>query len=69
MKLEVVEGPIKSGKRPSRPKFRTAKSGEITVRVRIIDADSPTFGAEFQDAFAANVRRARKANKQVKIGA
>lgn len=59
--IEVV-GPLDVGK-PGKPKFRTAKKDGKRVRLRVIDADSPSFAADFQASFAANVRRARSENR------
>jgi hypothetical protein len=59
--IEVV-GPLDPGK-PSKPKFRTAQKDGKRVRLRVIDADSPSFAADFQASFAANVRRARSENR------
>jgi hypothetical protein len=62
VKVVSVEGPLDSGK-PSKPKFRTARHNGKSVRLRVVDADSPTFAADFQASFAANVRRARAENR------
>lgn len=59
-----VDGPLDLGK-PSKPKFRTALRDGKRVRLRVIDADSPSFAADFQASFAANVRRARNENRTV----
>lgn len=61
-KITVVDK-IEVGK-ASPAKFRTA-TGEDgkRVRIRILDADSPTFTADFLSSFRANVRRARAENK------
>lgn len=61
MKFEVVSGKLDDGK-PSKPRYRSAVVDGQAVRVRVIDADSPTFGADFLSAFRANVRRARREN-------
>ena len=42
--------------------FATAPDGS-KVRIRTIDADSPTFTADLLDMFRENVRRARAENK------
>jgi hypothetical protein len=63
--IVIVDGPLPSGK-PSKPKYRTARMNGDVVRVRVVDADSPTFGADFEAAFRANVRRARQDNRALK---
>jgi hypothetical protein len=65
MKVEIVEGPVSAGA-VSKPKYRTARSDGASIRVRIVDADSPSFGADFEAAFKANVRRARRENRLLK---
>jgi hypothetical protein len=64
-KVVVVQGPLDLG-RPSKPKFRIAHRDGKRVQLRVVDADSPTFGADFAKSFAANVRRARSENRNVK---
>jgi hypothetical protein len=68
MTVEIVDGPLDPGK-ASTPKYRTARANGKPVRVRIVDADSPTFGADFQASFRANVRKARKENRALKAEA
>lgn len=65
MKIEIIDGPLKVGP-AGKPRFRTATKDGKTVRLRIIDADSPRFAADLQSAFAANVRRARSENRELK---
>jgi hypothetical protein len=63
--INIVEhaGPIPVGK-PSRRRYRTATAPDgSTVRIRMIDPDSPTFTADLTDMFRENVRRARAENK------
>ena len=60
--IVIVDGPLPSGK-PAKARYRTARSDDNVVRVRVVDADSPTFGADFEAAFRANVRRARQDNR------
>lgn len=62
VKVVQVEGPLDPGK-PGKPKFRTAERNGKRVRLRILDADSPRFTADFHASFAANVRRARSENR------
>lgn len=57
-----VEGPLDPGK-PGKPRYRMAERNGTTVRLRVVDADSPRFAAEFHASFAANVRRARSENR------
>lgn len=64
MKVVVVDGPLDAGK-PGKPKYRTAERDGKRVRLRVIDADSPRFAADFQASFAANVRRARRENREL----
>lgn len=66
-KVTVVEGPLDPGK-PSKPRYRTAEREGKRVRLRVVDADSPTFAADFQASFAANVRRVRHENRMVEKG-
>lgn len=61
MKIEIVQGGLSDGK-PAKPRYRTASNDGERFRVRVVDADSPTFGADFLSAFRANVRRARQEN-------
>jgi len=65
MEVIFVDGPLDPGK-PSKPRYRTALRDGRTVRVRVVDADSPSFGADFQASFKANVRRAREENRALK---
>ena len=60
-----VPGTLDLGK-PSKPKFRTAQKDGKQVRLRVIDADSPSFAADLQASFAANVRRARSENRALR---
>lgn len=61
--IKIVKGPIDVGK-PSRRRYRTAIASDGSkVRIRMIDAGSPTFTADFLDMFKENVRRARAENK------
>ncbi|WP_157217545.1 hypothetical protein [Flavisphingomonas formosensis] len=59
MKVEIVNGPLDIGK-PSKPRYRMRRENGEWVRVRVVDADSPTFAADFLAAFRANVRRVRR---------
>lgn len=65
MKPQIVDGPLTSGK-AGKPRYRTAVSEGQKLRVRVVDADSPTFGEDFESAFRANVRRVRRENRLVK---
>ena len=61
--INFVKGPIDVGK-PSRRRYRVATAPDGSkVRIRTIDADSPTFTADLLDMFRENVRRARAENK------
>src|SRR6218665_4023611 len=57
-----VEGPLDAGK-PGKAKYRTVERGGTRLRLRVVDADSANFAADFQASFAANVRRARAENR------
>lgn len=63
-----VDQPVTSGKQ-TKAKFRIANDGEQRLRVRIVDAESPTFGSDFESAFRANVRRARADNRRLGMAA
>lgn len=58
MTIEMVDGPLtgKAGK----ARYRTVRADGEQFRVRVVDADSPSFGADFEAAFRANVRRIRQ---------
>ncbi|MAF61562.1 MAG: hypothetical protein CL680_08880 [Blastomonas sp.] len=64
MAVEIVDGPL-TVKAVSKPRYRTVRKDGKSFRVRVVSADSPSFGSEFQSAFAANVRRARAENRQL----
>lgn len=64
MTVEIVDGPL-DGSKPGKARYRVVHKDGQTFRVRVVSADSPSFGADFQSAFAANVRRARTANRQI----
>ncbi|HEX5182695.1 MAG TPA: hypothetical protein VFW19_06025 [Allosphingosinicella sp.] len=59
-----VNGTPETGK-PGKPRYRIVQRNGETVKLRVVDADSPRFAADFQAAFAANVRRARRENRAV----
>jgi len=58
----TVDGPLDPGK-PRKPRYRTAEREGKRIRLRVVDADSPSFVADFRASFAANVRRARSENR------
>ncbi len=62
VKVIEVDGALDLGK-PGKPRFRTVQKEGKRLRLRVIDADSPSFAADFQASFAANVRRARRENR------
>lgn len=62
MKLVIVDGPVNAGK-ARKAKYRMASRDGRSVRLRVVDADSPSFGADFLDSFKANVRHARQENR------
>jgi hypothetical protein len=68
MKVDIIDGPLDAGA-PAKPRYRTVRSGEKTMKVRIVDADSPTFAADFGAAFSENVRRARRNNRALAVAA
>lgn len=61
-KVVRVEGPLDPGK-PGKVKYRTVERDGKRVRLRVVDADSPRFAADFRASFAANVKRARQENR------
>jgi hypothetical protein len=63
-KMTVVKGPIDPGK-PMKARYRTTHRDGKEVRIRVIDADSPDFAAQFLSAFRGSVRKARKENKSL----
>ena len=65
MKIDIVDGPIDLGK-PGKPKYRTVRHDGKLVKLRVVDADSPRFGAEFEASFRASVRKAREENRAIK---
>lgn len=65
MKLNIVEGPLTDGT-PGKARYRIARSDGGSFKVRIVDADSPSLGADFHSAFAENVRRVRRENKALR---
>lgn len=65
MTVEIVDGPLTPDK-AAKARYRTVRKDGETFRVRIVDADSPTFGADFQSAFKANVRRIRRDDRTLK---
>lgn len=65
MKIDIVDGPIDLGK-PGKPKYRTVHKDGHAVKLRVIDADSPQFAADFLSSFRANVRKAREENRAIK---
>lgn len=63
MKYEIVPGPLDPGK-PGKARYRIAQgNGGERLRVRVVDAESPNFAADFQAAFRENVRRVRRENR------
>lgn len=65
MKVDIVDGPIDLGK-PGKPKYRTVHKDGKVVKLRVVDADSPHFAAEFESSFRASVRKAREENRALK---
>jgi hypothetical protein len=63
-KITVVEGPLDPGA-PARARYRTVEVDGRPVKLRILDADSPSFTADLTASFAANVRQARSENRQL----
>lgn len=68
MRIDIIDGPVDAGT-PGTPRYRTVRSGGKTMKVRIVDADSPTFAADFGAAFSENVRRARRDNRALAVAA
>lgn len=65
--IQVVKGQLDPGK-PGKPKYRSVELDGKRLRLRVVDADSPRFAADFQASFTANVRRARNENRALKRG-
>lgn len=63
-RITKVKGPIDPGK-PGKVAYRTAVKDGQTVRLRVIDADSPDFTAQFLSSFRSSVRKARKENRDL----
>lgn len=63
-KITLVKGPIDPGK-AGKARYRTSYKDGKAVRIRVIDAESPNFTAEFLSAFRSSVRKARKENKSL----
>lgn len=61
-KVTLVEGPLDPGA-PARARYRTVEVDGKPIRLRILDADSPSFTADLRASFAANVRQARSENR------
>jgi hypothetical protein len=61
-KVVRVDGPLDPGK-PGKARYRTVERDGEQVRLRVVNADSPRFAADFQASFAANVKRARRENR------
>ncbi len=63
----AIRSEPKALKAGTRPKSVTAKflftADGLKTRVLAVDANSPSFGADFLYVFTQNVRRARKENK------
>jgi hypothetical protein len=61
--ITLVEGPVDAGK-AGKPRYRTAVGPDgKSVRIRLLDPNSPTFTADLLSSFKANVRKARAENK------
>lgn len=66
--IDIVEQVLDAGK-PAKPVFRTARAEGKRMRIRVIDANSPSFAADFLAGFQANVRRAREENRALNSAA
>lgn len=64
MALHLVDEPV-TGEKAAKPRYRKALVDGRSIRVRVLDADSPTFGADFASAFRQNVRRLRRDNRML----
>ena len=61
LNIHVEKAPRRASKRPKSVAVKTVTTNAGTkTRVTTIDANSPTFGADFLYVFKNNVRRARK---------
>jgi|GEM_PF-782074 len=61
-KVGRIEGLLDPGK-PGKARYRTVGRDGKRARLRVVDADSPRFAADFKASFAANVKRARQENR------
>ena len=61
-KVTLVKGPLNPGT-PSRARYRTVEVNGTPIKLRILDADSPSFTADLSASFAASVRQARTENR------
>ena len=52
--------------KPGRRQYRWAYRDGKRVRVRVLDVNSPSFAADFTDAFRENVRIARRENRALR---
>lgn len=68
MKIEIVKDGIDAGQ-SGRVRYRTVEADGTAMRVRVVDADSPSFAADFGAAFRANVRRIRRDNRALRTAA
>ncbi|HEX8484237.1 hypothetical protein [Sphingomonas sp.] len=64
MKLEIVDSPV-TGEKAAKARYRIAMVDGEPIRIRVVNADSPTFGADFAAAFRENVRRLRRENRML----
>jgi hypothetical protein len=68
MKVEIVKDGIDAGQ-AGKARYRTVDADGAPMRVRVVDADSPNFAADFQAAFRANVRRIRRDSRALAVAA
>jgi hypothetical protein len=61
-KVTLVKGPLDPGA-PARARYRVVEVDGSSIKLRILDADSPSFTADLSASFAANVRQARSENR------
>jgi hypothetical protein len=60
--IKRVKGPLDPGS-AGPVRYRTVVRDGKAIRLRVLDADSPNFTAQFQRAFRSNVRAARRENR------
>lgn len=68
MEVRRLTNAEKATKKRAKVSTKVLSTDQGTMRVRLIDANSETFGRDFLQVFRLNVRDARKENKE-RLGA